>query len=499
MTKNIIKATLFSGVLLASSVSCERELDQISFSAQTEADAYKDPTNFTQTIFAAYSAMRGTGYFSTDTGNQLIIPDLTTDNLILNPEGRTSNFSAYNWSITPNDGGTTGLYIRAYNAIAQANLALKNLGNLPDGPFKTNIEAQGRGIRGMIHFDLVRAYSKIPTQSADANASLGIAYVETFDPLNLGNVRSLSVAQTYQKILGDLLFAVDNITDNPADKSTLSKAAINGLLSRIYLYMGDYGNSVKYGNLAIAASPSVGSAANFTSIWQSNSTDGVLFKLLNNSVPTATESITTGVAYQQGATATAGNIRSEYVVPKSLFDAFASNDIRKTPYIRTSSYVAGSSTTVRNHVIKYAFRTSPAGFPLNVAEIKYLRTAEVYLNVAEAAYKSSTPDFALANQLLNTLKAQRYTGYVPVTLSGTALLTEILTQRRLELAFETDRLWTLKRLGLPMQRTGEGPNVDGSGVASLTQIIQPSDFRWQWPIPKTAIDKNAAIVQNPGY
>ena len=125
------------------------------------------------------------------------------------------------------------------------------------------------------------------------------------------------------------------------------------------------------------------------------------------------------------------------------------------------------------------------------------RTAEVYLNVAEAAYR--TGNAVLANKLLNDLKRERYSAYVDVTLAGQALLDEIMLQRRLELAFENDRLYTFKRQGLAMQRTGEGPNIDGTGVASLIQNIAASDYRWQWPIPKGAIDVNPNIQQNPSY
>ena len=101
--------------------------------------------------------------------------------------------------------------------------------------------------------------------------------------------------------------------------------------------------------------------------------------------------------------------------------------------------------------------------------------------------------------MLNTLKASRYSGYVSTTLTGQALLDEVMKQRRLELAFENDRFYTFKRLGLALQRTGEGPNVDGTGTASLVQSIQPTDHRWQWPIPLSAINVNPNIQQNPGY
>lgn len=490
MKNKILKITILSVFTLGVLSSCERELDQASYS-QIPLDEAMDGSsqaNFTQAINGAYTAIKGTGYFSVDTGNQIIVPDLTTDNLIYNPQGRSSNFTAYNWSFSPNNGSVTGLFTQAYFVISRANMPLSYINNLPVGAFRNNIEGHARAIRAAAHFDLVRAYCKIPTQSADANTSLGIPYITQFNPLDNSVTRNLTVAQVYDNIINDLNFAVNNITDTPADKSKFSKAAIYGLLSRVYLYKGDYNNAVSAGNSCIALSPSVGTIGTFTNIWASNNVDGVLFKVLNSTQ----ENITVGVAYQQGATATGGNIRSEYVVPKSLNDLYTANDIRKTAYIRTSAYQG----VQRNHVIKWAFNTGGAT-PLNVVEVKYLRTAEVYLNVAEAAYKLGNE--TLANSLLNTLKTQRYSVYAPVTLTGTALWNEIMLQRRLELAFENDRYYTFKRLGLTMQRTGEGPNIDGSGTASVVQTILPSDTRWQWPIPQSTINVTPTFQQNPGY
>lgn len=491
MKKTFLKYMLIA-TLGSLPLSCERELEQSAYNQIPLEVAMTSPQNFTQAINGAYSAIKGSGYFSTDTGNQLIVPDVTTDNLVYNPEGRGSNFTAYNWNFSANNGSVTGLFTQGYFVISRANLPLKYIENLPAGAFRTNIEANARAIRAAVHFDLVRAYCKIPTQSADANASLGIPYITTFDPLENSIIRNLTVAQVYDKIIEDLNFAVANITENPADRSKFSKAAIYGLLSRVYLYKGDYANAVTAGNQSITLLPSVGTRANFTNVWASNNVDGVLFKVLNSTQ----ENVTVGVAYQQGATATAGNIRSEYVVPKSFYDLFTTTDIRKSAYMRRSAYTVGTSSTTRNHVIKYAFNTG-GGTPLNVVEPKYLRTAEVYLNVAEAAYR--TGNEATANTLLNTLKAQRYDAYVPTTLAGTALYNEIMLQRRLELAFENDRFYTFKRLGLPLQRTGEGANIDGTGTPSTVQTIAASDHRWQWPIPQSAINITPEFQQNPGY
>ncbi|WP_027387598.1 RagB/SusD family nutrient uptake outer membrane protein [Chryseobacterium gregarium] len=493
MKKNIIKIGLAVSVTLISFAitSCDRELDQISYLNEPEDIAMSRPESFRQALDGAYTSLKAVGYYNGDTGSQLIIGDLTTDNLVRSPAGRGSNFAASNFEFSSDNSQTTGLYTAAYNTISKANFVLKYLSNgVLNGAAKSNIEAEARALRAIVHFDLVRAYSKIPTQSSDAGASMGIYYAESYDPLNATASRNLTVNQVYDKITADLLFAVNNITQNDADKGRLSKTSIYGLLSRIYLYKGDYAKTIQYGELALAASSSLTSKANFTSVWKSTnpttSVDGVLFQVLNS----AAENITVGVAYNQ--TLTSG-IRSEFVVDYDFFNQYTADDIRKPVYFTTSSY----NGKTYNNVTKY---TSNGGAS-NVVYVKYLRTAEVALNVAEAAYKSG--DVSKALTLLNSLRTQRYgtvdVPYVPGTETGTALINAIYKERRLELAFENDRWYTLKRLGLSVQRSGKGEQSGGTGTPAVAQTLAAGSAKWQWPIPINAIQQNPNIQQNPGY
>lgn len=93
MNNKILKLALLSAFTIGMLTSCERELNEVSYTQIPLDEAMKTESNFTQSINGAYTAIKGSGYFSTDTGNQIIVPDLTTDNLIYNPQGRSSNFS----------------------------------------------------------------------------------------------------------------------------------------------------------------------------------------------------------------------------------------------------------------------------------------------------------------------------------------------------------------------------------------------------------------------
>lgn len=488
MKKNIIKISLAALTAFVTLTSCDRNLDQISSINEDQDQAMTRPESFRQVLDGAYTALKGAGYYNSDTGSQLIMGDLTTDNLIRTASGRNSNFAASNFEFSSDNSQTTGLYSAAYLAISRTNFVLSYINNgVLSGTQKMNIEAEARALRAIVHFDIVRAYSQIPTQSAGAKNSIGIYYSEKYAPLNNTASRNLTVEQVYDKIIADLLFAADNITQNDDDKGRMSKAAIYGLLSRVNLYKGDYANTIKYGELALGLSPSITTLDNFTRIWKekeglSRITDGVLFQVSN--APSESNN-TVGAAYNQAVP----SLRSEFVVDYDLYTAYTADDIRKSAYFTTSVY----SGEKYNHVTKYAGN----GGPSNVVPIKYLRAAEVLLNIAEANYR--TGNAAQALTLLNKLRQERHSSFTPGTETGQSLLDAILKERRLELAFENDRWYTLKRLGLSVQRSGKGDLFDGTGAPAVKQTLDAGSYKWQWPIPVTAIQANPNIKQNDNY
>ena len=175
---------------------------------------------------------------------------------------------------------------------------------------------------------------------------------------------------------------------------------------------------------------------------------------------------------------------------------YQSNDIRKSTTISTGVY--GSNTY--NSVSKYFGRASVNA---NVVDGKYIRIEEVYLTRAEANYRLGNTTQALAD--LDAVRSQRYESFTSGNETGTALLNAIILERRLELAFEGDRFFTLKRLAMPIQRNPtKGAFADGSGtVPEAGWVTLPvGDNRWQLPIPKDAYSANPSLTQadqNPGY
>ena len=121
---------------------------------------------------------------------------------------------------------------------------------------------------------------------------------------------------------------------------------------------------------------------------------------------------------------------------------------------------------------------------VNLDNIPVIRVSEMYLNRAEALARSGNAAGALTD--LNVIRTRA--GLPAATgLTGASLITEILKQRRLELAFEGHRFFDMKRLGLDIVK------------AAPVQNLNFTDFRVLAPLPVREIQSNANLKQNTGY
>jgi hypothetical protein len=462
--------------------SCsDEDITFAPYNAVSESIVLRNVSDFDNMLTGAYSYMiknGGAGGYGTEF---IIDTEVMSDNVILKVEGRQSNATGFRLLSVPNS-SHFDYYVSAYRAAEAATRIISNIDVIPQDAVRDNIEGQARFLRALNNFDMVRIYSKIPTQSADANASLGMYYLDVVEPFSKPS-RS-TVTDSYSKIIADLLIAKDKIgTSNTTASGRASRAAVFALLSRVYLYMGNYPKVIEFGNLAIAGN-TVCPRASFAGLWKDVNSAGVLFKLRIDQV----DGVSPGVVYFQTI---ATGIRSEYVVPKSFSDLFAATDIRKAAYVKTSPF----NGINYNHIIKYEGRLT--GNPA-IVDIKVLRLEEVYLNMAEAQYRIDGGGLAF----LNAVRSQRYLPFVSGNETGAPLLSAILLERRLELAFEMDRFFTLKRLGAAMVRNAvEGDYADGAGtkVETSALTIPAGNFKWQLPVPQSQIDLNSNLVQNPGY
>ena len=465
--------------------SCDDEINDLQPFVNGNPDTFfNSVSSFQNGVDGIYSQLWN--YYASSTSGLQGLPDILSDNVVLATTGRRSNETYYDFRYEANSGGAIPLYwSEAYEAVNAANLVIGQIDNLPDGEEKDNILGQALAARAYAHFDLARLFAKIPTQSADAASSPGIVYMkvedgDTSDPF--AQPARETVASNYTEIIGDLERAATLISDDNGE-GRLDENAVWGILSRVYLYNGDYEKVIDAANKVTV---DIATPSELPGVYTDSNNAGIVWELsVNTSSESRFENV--GVLYSQSnATSTI----SEYVIDFEFFESVDTTDVRKD----VMQFVGTNSGNEYNAVKKFLGETGQVN---GLVDIKVLRAAEVTLNKAEAQYRlGGLEDEALAT--LNELRDERYSSYAGGE-TGSALLDAILFNRRVELSFEGHRFFDLKRLGMAIERSSFGDIIDGSGTPAEILVLPASSYKFQLPIPISEMNANSNMEQNPGY
>lgn len=478
MKKIIFKITVFS-LLIGALTSCDSELDQLPFDEFAVDNAYVTANDFENGIRGVYQSLTlGSTYGGSDNGSMVSAPDVMSDNVTYSPYGRGTKSTLHNWRYNPTTSTMRDTYRDFYGLIYKANLVLFYAESF-EGDTKANIVAEAKALRALAHFNMVTLWGKIPTQSGDANGSLGIAYVTEADA-NIQPSRE-TVGAVYDKIIQDLTDAAAGINESNPD-GRMNKDAVNILLSRVYLYMGQWQNAVNAANnVAINVAP----RADVVGVWEDANRSGLAFYIPNE---TGVLGNSIGVAWSQGGL---NNLIPEYVASYELFTLYAEDDIRKDAYIFQA---ANAQQGLQFNAIKKLFGRS--GQSNGQVDYKIFRAAEAYLNKAEALFNLGQE--GPARTALDVVRTKRYTT-PPSGETGNALKDAIRLERRLEFAFEYQRFFDIKRWGISVERENFGPLADGSGQPSDQLVLDAGNYKFQLPIAIESINQNPNLSQNPGY
>ena len=138
----------------------------------------------------------------------------------------------------------------------------------------------------------------------------------------------------------------------------------------------------------------------------------------------------------------------------------------------------------KNPEIKYAGKDK--GTP-DVSNTIVLRLSEMYLNRAEAITRGATIQGVTAVSDLNAIRTKR--GASELSSAG---ITDVMNERRLELAWEGHHWYDLARTGGSVKRT----HYSG---AEVNRDIPADSKYWVLPINKRELDVNENLEPNPGY
>lgn len=384
----------------------------------------------------------------------------------------------YSWVYL--DSNTSGLWNYAYFLIAQANNIINSVDEkeFPDVTTQdlNNIKGEAMFLRALSYFDLLRTYAQPYTY---APQSLGVPITLVFDK-DARPARN-TVAEVYDQIVKDLLEAEslmdDEYTrDDAADPySVVSKPAIWGLLSRVYLYMGEWQKCADYATKVIDSGLfNLFTESQLPNVWGSDASDGgeVIFEIFGDKKNYYNE------YWEDISWMTNPDGYADVASTADLRDLYEAGDVRLKLF--------KSHKDAPDHFWTTKYAAKDASSRPSYADIVVLRLSEMYLNRAEALAHGATAAGATADSDLLVITSKR--GASPVT----ATLENILLERRKELAFEGHLIYDMARTGTSLHR------VDYQGAADAKDIEFPS-YRWALPIPKSEMDANPNMVQNDGY
>jgi starch-binding outer membrane protein, SusD/RagB family len=465
MKRITIKNMIVTTVLFLSLASCEKSFLELKpptsltpeFALATEADLQV-------ALRGAYAGLKSTALY----GRSLpVLGDMMADNTYQSAlnTNRYTSFNLYNYLVT--DGDVSGLWTASYSVILRANNIINS--PIPDNANIQQIKGEAYAIRALAYFNLVRYFASPYTVDP---SKLGVPVITTYQA-DLKPERA-KITDVYGLINKDLDKAYTLMTKF-TNSSQFSKYSAKALQAKVYLTMGDKTNAKTAALDVITNSgfTAITSAAH-TGYWAGVAprTDKVE-TLLEISFDAVANNAFDALSYIYLQSGNYGDM----LCSTELYDLYETADIRKSLY---ATGTRGGLASV--FVNKYT------SFTGDHSDTKVIRMSEMYLIAAEASYPSNTAD---ALKYVNEVTSRR--GATAIASSGSALLEDIITERRKELAFEGERYLDMQRLQRNIARSKNYP------AAALS--IEFTNYRRIMPIPQGELDANPNIKpqQNPGW
>lgn len=440
-----------------------------------------------------------------------------------------------------------------YTVIAQANELLINLppqasANGVPVAVINNALGEGRLMRGLAYFYLVREFGNVP-----------IITNPTSDASTFTSVPTNPVTDVYKFIVQDMAFAVNNCTPGVASTGHASSNSAAGMLAKVYLYLQNYDsaryyaekaiNSGEFGLVGIDAGgvyntlfeiPGNNCKESMIALqWTSNAGYGYGNQL--QSVIAANSTITgTGDGY--GELGPSWDLQDAYLAEADTLTHFSNDSGRRHGVIMMPNdhYLeiqkAAGGYTVPANIDEQGMHTAikkyvigdPADNNGNEAaqaagnNTYLLRLADVYLIEAEAIMgKASGVAQGTGIPLTTTSSdptALKYLNLVRKRAQVAPLTSftyqQLLNERRLEFAFEGDYWYDLQRIDgfnnphhpaaigiISAQNrgssSGAGSAPNYTDYTRNTYNVTPTDNQFVMPVPASESTVDPALLQAP--
>ena len=466
------------------------------------------PEGLTNAVNGAYALFKDHVPFNGTSDDNLMylrqyfqLSDFASDDIVCAQVTEDPFFYSFSQGHTPTQTNTRYFWYISYKIINDVNTVIEAAEKNP-APDATIQQLLGECyfLRAFCNFNLARIFAKPYT--IDASAPGIILRTSTSDPAI--KARS-TVEETYQAIIDDATKSADLMVQ-PRGVQYASKEAAWALLSRVFLYKEDNQQAIDYADKVINSGRfTLSTADEFPSLFaNATASSETIFCIAFTSVEDYGKfGSIASMVYSDGnsgwgeefASTSIRDVMSEepddirwsYIIPLKDGDGnlITKNGI-ETYYISKFSFQDGSPTL-----------SSPVMFRL--AEM-YLNKAEAEANLGKTSEALDDVDMIRENR---GLEGSLYNGTVP---SGATALDVVLKERRIELAFEGQRVFDVFRNKKTLDRTYWGYHLPGLKETDIdlsktptgypNMITQPTDPKVIYYIPIDEIQTNTLCTQN---
>ena len=481
-------AILASIIFLLS--NCKKPLETTPKNSLDLTFALNTREGLQATLTAIYNSLQLSTYYGRDF---IVVPEVLADNC----EITTANSNRFVTQGNNTPGSHINIWAAAYANINRANIIISFIDN-SQATATEKIQWKGEAyfLRALMYHDLVKTYARSPlflSSGTGPSFNLGVPLITT--PIITGEAISYpkrnTIAEVYAQIMQDITTA-NSLLTNTANVYRARKVAVQALASRVELYNGNYAQSERWADSVILQnSVPLAPASNYY-----NTTS------LSPSWGTGHAETIFGLAYQTGEN-NPGTDALQYIYYRNLPTIQGYGDVTTQASLRTAMGIVGTTSTdlrfvnlvsVQTKSSQQVFYTKkwPGLRLLGQDDIMIFRTSEVLLNRAEARAKQGGAKEGLAIADVNLIKSRAGIPTLTTTgagvLSGSALIAEILKERRVELAYEGHRLFDLVRNGLDINKNPSNIVIGSNAYNFLIANILQAD-----------LDANPQLIKNPGY
>ncbi len=430
------------------------------------------------------------------------LSDFASDDITCGQITEDPLFNSFTLGHSPSQSNTRYFWYVSYKMITGVNTVIDAIEKLPDPDEKTRqLLGECYFLRAFCHFNLVRLFGQ-PYSVAPESPGIILRTNLTDE----GQKARSTVAEVYESVLADAEKAAGLMTQPRGVQYAAAEAAWS-LLARVNIYKEDNAKAIEYANKVINSGKyTLMTKATYPSLFANATTS-----------PETIFCIAFTAADDYGKF---GSIASMiYSDGNSGWgEEFASSSLRATMASRPEdvrwSYIVpardGAGAVLKKngvemyYITKFSFQN---GQP-NLSSPIMFRLAEMYLIRAEAEAKTGASEAALDDLDMirknRGLEASLYNKTLP---AGSNALDLVLTEKRIEMAFEGHRTYDVFRNKRSLNKAYWGYHILGLKETDIDLSKTPSGYqnlsvpytspRIIYYLPVDEILSNPKAIQNP--